>query len=84
MHQFHFIINVLNIGEHKFDESFNTYFIQWITGLVEGGSYFDYYQKYWNFYKSNMKNKQSKTQIYWLNYEDLIINEESKRTEIKN
>ena len=61
--------------------TFDTFFTLYIAGLVESNSYFDYYRKYWQVFKRNMEKKE--TEIYWLNYEDLVESEQSKRNEIR-
>ena len=73
--------HTMNIPQITFKGSFDTFFSKWICGLIENDSYFKYYQEYWQFYKENLRLK--KHEIYWLNYEDLVINKDSKRKEIR-
>ena len=70
-----------NNKKRPFTGSFDLFFTLYVAGLVENNSYFEYYRKYWDFYKRNLVTKQ--VDIYWLNYEDLIKDEESKRKEIR-
>eukprot|EP01084_Bolivina_argentea_P312636 541273_1 len=70
-------INGTKAGSYNFSGSFDTYYTMWVTGLVENSSYFDWYKSYWNFYTENLIKKKKKTQIYWLNYENLVINGDS-------
>ncbi len=51
----------------------------WSLGLMEGNSYFTFYKQYWDFYNLN---KEKHMDVLWLNYEDFVESDDSKRKQI--
>eukprot|EP01084_Bolivina_argentea_P283342 485220_1 len=68
-----------NAKFNEFNRDFNVFFTLFVAGLVEVNSYFEWYLKYWKFYKNNLENKN--TEILWVYYEDLVSSDESKRNQ---
>ena len=75
-----FYHHLCNLKHNPFDKEFNIYYTLWIAGLIAQNSYFEYYKKYWSLYTQSLK--KNDIDILWLNYEDLVINDTSKRREI--
>ena len=55
----------------SFDSWFNTFFSLWIVGVVG------------NYCTLKFQARDRKTQILWLNYEDLVKDDESKKKKIR-
>eukprot|EP01084_Bolivina_argentea_P140061 246341_1 len=73
-----FYHHIKNHSKLSYNSGFDWFYVLWIAGLLENGSYFEYYTKYWDLYVNNRK----KLNILWLNYEDLVRDDKSKQKQI--
>eukprot|EP01084_Bolivina_argentea_P132370 233607_1 len=78
---FYYHYKNIKIKSYNYTGDFDTFFTLFVAGLVDDGSYFEWYKTYWRLYVDNINNKNMS--IYWLNYENLISTDETKRNEIK-
>ena len=80
---YHHVINGNKSGVYNFDGTFNEMLMIWCLGLVENNSWFTYYKDYWRFYTDlDFAKKDKDVNILWLNYEDFVVNDDSKREQI--
>eukprot|EP01083_Nonionella_stella_P087417 243224_1 len=76
---YHHTKNAKTTNSYDYKDDFDTFFTLYCSGLVENNSYFEYYRQYWKFY---MQSQRKDVDVLWLNYEDLVVNESSKRAQI--